>query len=80
MTESSTRTRRHYSPRAALAALGLEISSLKLLDPVKYHVVVLQKSIQYTPFQKLTDALIAILASAHGLAEVNTRVRSDEAL
>jgi hypothetical protein len=40
----------------------------------------LQKSIRHTPFQKLTDAFIAILAGAHGLAEVNTRVRSDEAL
>ena len=71
---------RRFSPRAALAATGLKINSLKLLDPVKYKVVVMQKCVHYTPFQKLTDAFIAILAGAHGLHEINTRVRSDEAL
>ena len=67
-------------PRATLAAIGLKVSSLKLLEPIKQNVDILQKSIRHTPFQELTDAFIAILAGAHGLAEVNTRVRSDEAL
>jgi hypothetical protein len=58
----------------------LKIDSLRLLDPVKQKVVVLQKSIRHTPSQKLTDAFIAILAGAHGLSEINTRVRSDEGL
>lgn len=80
MTESSTKATSRYSLRAAPAALGLKINSLKLLDPIKYPVVVLQKSVRDTPFQKLTDAFVAVLAGAHGLAEVNTRVRSDEAL
>ncbi len=73
-------TGRRYSPRAALAAIGTHLRAIKLLDPIKQKVVVLQKSIRYTPFQKLTDALITILAGAHGLAEINTRLRSDEAL
>ena len=73
------RTRR-FSSRSCLAAIGLKINAVKLLDPIKYRVVVLQKCIHYMPFQKLTDAFIAILAGAHGLHEVNTRVRSDEAL
>ena len=67
-------------PHATLAAIGLKVSSLKLLEAIKQNVNILQKSIRHTPFQKLTDAFIAILAGAHGLAEVNTRVRSDEAL
>ena len=71
---------RRYSPRAALAAIGAHVRAIKLLDPIKQKVVILQKSIRYTPFQKLTDALITILAGAHGLAEINTRLRSDEAL
>jgi hypothetical protein len=53
---------------------------IKLLDPVQHKVVILQKSIRHTPFQKLTDAFITILAGAHGLSEINTRLRSDEAL
>lgn len=71
---------RSYSPRAALAAVGLKINSMKLLEPVKQKVVILQKSVRHTPSQKLTDAFIAVLAGAHGLNEINTRVRSDEAL
>lgn len=86
-SRKSTRTQltqqqkaRRYSPRAALAAIGAHVRAIKLLDPIKQKVVILQKSIRYTPFQKLTDALITILAGAHGLAEINTRLRSDEAL
>lgn len=71
---------RVYSPRATLAAIGVKITALKLLDPMKQSAVVLQKSIRHTPAQKLIDAFIAILAGAHGLVEINTRVRSDQAL
>ena len=71
---------RRYSLRATLAAIDVKITALKLLDPMKQSVVVLQKSIRHTPAQKLIDAFIAILAGAHGLAEINTRVRSDQAL
>lgn len=35
---------------------------------------------RHTPLEKLTDAFIAILCGAHGLSEINTRVRSDQAL
>lgn len=71
---------RLYTPRATLCALGLKVRSLKLLDPVAEHVRIRQKTIRHTPTEKLTDAFIAILAGAHGLVEVNTRVRSDAAL
>ena len=39
-----------------------------------------QKSIKHKPIEKLYDAFIAILAGAHGLSEINTRLRSDWAL
>ncbi|CAA9312866.1 MAG: hypothetical protein AVDCRST_MAG93-5337 [uncultured Chloroflexia bacterium] len=32
---------------------------------------------RYTPTDKLYDALITILAGAHGVVECNTRLRSD---
>ena len=80
MEKKLRRNVRRYSPRVALAALGLKIRSQGLLDPVKQKVVILQKSIRNTPTQKLTDAFIAILAGACGLAEIYTRVRGDEAL
>jgi hypothetical protein len=71
---------RLYTPRAGLAALGLKVRSLKLFETVAQHVRIRQKTIKHTPLEKLQDAFIAILAGAHGLCEVNTRVRSDVAL
>jgi hypothetical protein len=53
---------------------------MKLFDTIADHVKIKQKAIKHTPVEKLTDAFIAILASAHGLSEINTRLRSDAAL
>lgn len=71
---------RLYTPRATLCALGLKVRSLKLFDTISEHVRIRQKRIKHTPAEKLQDAFIAILAGAHGLCEVNTRVRSDAAV
>lgn len=71
---------RLYSPRATLCAIGIKLRSLKLFDTIAEHVKVRQKTIKHTPMEKLQDAFIAILAGAHGLAEINTRVRTDMAL
>jgi hypothetical protein len=73
-------TARLYTPRATLCALGLKVRSLKLFETISEHVRIRQKTIRHTPIEKLTDAFIAILAGAHGLVEVNTRVRADAAL
>jgi hypothetical protein len=71
---------RLYTPRATLCALGMKVRSLKLFDTIAERVRIRQKAIRHTPIEKLTDAFIAILAGAHGLCEVNTRVRADAAL
>lgn len=73
-------TRRQSTPRASLAALGLKLQQLDLFGPVRHHVYIPQKTVRYTPTDKLYDALIAILAGAHGMVESNTRVRSDPAV
>jgi hypothetical protein len=81
MKKSRTGTAsRLFSPRSALAALALKIRSLKILETISEQVKIRQKSIKHTPIEKLTDALIAMLSGARGLCEVNTRVRSDQAL
>jgi hypothetical protein len=67
-----------YTPRVTLAAIGLKINSLRQLDQIKQKVVILQKSLHHTPAQKLTDAFVAILAGAHGLNEISSRVQSDD--
>ena len=76
----STPTMRHFSARASLAAVGTRLHSLRLCEMFAAHVHIKQKTIRHTPAEKLYDALIAILAGAHGLAEINTRLRTDTAL
>ena len=71
---------RLYSPRATLCAIGVKLRSLKFFETIAEHVHIKQKTVRHTPVEKLQDAFIAILAGAHGLCEVNTRVRSDAAL
>jgi len=39
-----------------------------------------QKTVKFSPTAKLVDALITILAGAHGLMEANKRVRPDQGL
>jgi hypothetical protein len=65
--------KRRSSPRVTLAVIGLSITSLKLLDPVKKKVLILQKSIHHTPAQKLTDAFVAILAGTAPHTTTTTR-------
>src|SRR5713101_9059263 len=66
-----------FSPRAALAALGIRLRALNLFGPVQHQVHIAQKTVIHTPVQKLYDAFVAILAGAHGFVEINKRVRSD---
>jgi hypothetical protein len=75
-----TATTRHYSPRASLAALGLRLRRLGLLDAITSTVKVPQKTVRHTPAEKLYDAFVAILTGAHGLSEINTRLRPDPTL
>lgn len=77
---TSSEVRRHFSPAASLAALGLYLHQLDLFAPIRDTLKIEQKTVKYTPLDKLYDAFISILAGAHGLVEINTRLRSDLAL
>src|SRR3712207_6022295 len=72
--------RRVSTPHASLAALGLKVQALDLFGPIREQAHIRQKTVRYSPSDKLYDAWIAILAGAPGLVEVNTRLRSDPAL
>jgi hypothetical protein len=54
--------------------------ALDLFDPIRQHVQIPQKQVLDAPTDKLFDAFVAILAGAHGICEVNTRLRSDPVL
>src|SRR5438270_930700 len=81
MVESSTATTaRRFSPRTSLAAIGVKLRQLDVFGPIQQMVTIAQKTVKHTPTQKLYDAFITMLAGAHGLVEINTRLRSDAAL
>ena len=76
----SEEVREQIFARAGLIGLGFKIRQLGILEPIEKEVKIGQKTVKYTPCEKLTDGLIDILAGAKGLVEVNKRVRSDLAL
>ncbi len=78
--KESTMISQHSSPSASLAAIGVQIQHLNLFAPIRQTVQIAQKTVKYTPADKLYDAFITILAGAHGIVEVNTRLRADSAL
>ena len=80
MNESITRTTKHFSPTASLAAIGVKVSQLDLFGPIRTTVQIRQKTIKHTPADKLYDAFISLLAGAQGLVEINTRLRTDPGL
>src|SRR5260221_10460793 len=80
MNECSTNQMQHLTGCAALAAIGVKLSQLKLFDPIRTTVQIRQKTIKHTPADKLYDAFISLMAGAHGLVEINTRLRTDAAL
>lgn len=68
------------SSHATLVGIGIKVREMELLRPIVEQVHIAQKTVKYTPTEKLTDAFIAILAGAHGLVEINKQVRPDPAL
>ncbi len=73
-------TTSQFSPCASLAALGSYLRHLDLFGPIRERVRIAQKTVIHTPTDKLYDGFIARLAGAHGIVEVNTRLRSDPGL
>jgi len=80
MNQSLTQTERHFTAGASLAAIGVKLRQVDLFGPIRKTVRIAQKTVKHTPIDKLQDAFISMLAGAHGLVEINTRLRSDSAL
>lgn len=77
MSESTLTT--HVSAHTSLAALGCLLCHKHLLAPLQ-QVQIAQKTVKYTPIQKVQMALVLLLSGAHRLVEVNTRLRPDTGL
>jgi len=69
-----------FSARASLAVVGVRMQQMQIWKSVEQHVDIKQKAIKYKPLEKLLDAFINILCGGHGIVEINTRVRPDQAL
>jgi hypothetical protein len=69
-----------HCTHASLAAIGNHLCQLNLLAPIKEKVQIKQKTVKYTPFEKLSDAFILLLTGAHRMVEINTSLRADPAL
>ncbi len=80
MNESTILATKTFTGSASLAAVGIKLAELKLFEPIAHQVQIAQKTIKDRPSDKLYDALISILAGAHGLVEINTRLRADVGL
>lgn len=80
MNESITPLTKHYTGSASLAAIGVKLQELDLFGPIRKGVHIAQKTVKHTPIDKLYDGFISLLAGAHGLVEINTRLRSEPAL
>ncbi len=80
MNESTTPAPKQFSSCASLAAIGIKLRELDLFGPIRERVKIVQKTIKDQPGDKLYDTLISILAGAHGLVEINTRLRADVGL
>ena len=70
----------YFSNHASLAGIGRKVKKLKLFDPITDKVKIAQKTIKYSPPEKLMDAFIALLAGAQGLVEINKRLKADPGL
>src|SRR2546426_7151764 len=80
MNESTTPLIKQFTGCATLAAIGIKLRELEVFQPIKQSVQIAQKTIKDSPADKLYDAFISLLAGAHGLVEINTRLRADGAL
>ena len=62
MKKSITNLTQHFTGAASLAVVGMKLRELDLLAPVRDLVQIEQKTMKDTPFEKLQDTLISILA------------------
>src|SRR5919202_1325188 len=68
------------SSHASLCALGSYLRQIGFFTPLEQHVHLRQKTVTYTPIQKLEMIFVALLAGAKAIAHTGTTLRIDPAL
>ena len=69
-----------YSSHGSLIAIAVWVKQQAIWAGVEAKVTIPQKTVIYRPTDKLRAVFAAMLAGAHGLVEVNTRLRADKGL
>ena len=80
MAKSTLSKQKMHSEHALLCLIGQKAQELKLLDPLHKLVKIDQKTLVYSPTEKLLDAMLAIACGAEALSQINTLLRADVAV
>ena len=68
------------TPHASLAVIAAKLREMKLFEPIHREVKIAQKTVRYSPTDKLYQAFAGLLTGVCGLVEINERLRADPAL
>ena len=79
LSQSTTSLTTRFSSRASLAALVALMRARGIFDLLRLGVQIEQKTVKDSPQEKLLDILLALLAGAHSLVQLNTLLRDDPA-
>ena len=65
---------------APLALLGYRLHQRDFFAPLREQLQLQQKSVVYTPYDKLLTCLVSIMSGCHAICQIDTRIRPDKAL
>ncbi len=68
------------TPHASLAVVAMKLVEKQLFEPIHRVVKIAQKTVRYTPTDKLYQAFAGLLSGACGIVEINEGLRADPAL
>src|SRR5215510_3806362 len=64
---------------APLALLGYCLQQRDFFAPLREQLHLQQKSVFYTPYDKLLTCLVSIMSGCHTICQIDTRIRPDKA-
>lgn len=69
-----------HSEHPILCLIGQKCQDEKLLEPLHKFIKIKQKTVQHSPVDKLTDALLAILLDCDVVSQINTKLAQEIAV
>ena len=69
-----------HSQHALVCLIGQKCQDEKLLDPLHQFIMIKQKTVKYSPVDKLTDMLVAMLLDCDVVSQINTKLAQEVAV